>query len=97
DTDSLKWVTNWTLPLVGRQDEAIANYREMESRPLPGTIRDLMRACRLVLEGKTEESYTIAQTFIHTPFDPEGLYFTARVLARLDDPEASLDMLDTII
>ena len=46
DTDTLKWVTNWALPLIGRQDEAIVAYRELESRPLPGTIRDLMRACR---------------------------------------------------
>ena len=42
DTDTLKWVTNWTLPLLGRQNEAIASFREMESRPLPGTIRDMV-------------------------------------------------------
>ena len=97
DTDTLKWVTNWTLPLLGRQDEAIAAYYEFESRPLPGTIRDLMRACRLVLENKKKESYKIAQTFSYKHFDPEGLYFTARVLARLGEPEASLDLLDRII
>src|SRR4029434_364972 len=51
DTDTLKWVTNWTFPLIGRQDESIANYRKFEAGPLPGVIRDLMRACRLVLEG----------------------------------------------
>jgi len=97
DTDALKWVTNWTLPLLGRQDEAIAAYYAFESRPLPGTIRDMMRACRLVLENKKEESYKIAQTFFYKHFDPEGLYFTARVLARLGEPEASLDLLDRII
>ena len=97
DTDTLKWVTNWTLPLLGRQDEAIAAYREFESRPLPGTIRDLMRACRLVLENRKEESYKIAQNFFYKHFDPEGLYFTARVLARLGEPDASLDLLDRII
>jgi serine/threonine protein kinase/Tfp pilus assembly protein PilF len=97
DTDTLKWVTNWTLPLLGRQNEAIASFREMESRPLPGTIRDMMRACRLVMEGNREESYKIAQTFFYKHFDPEGLYFTARVLARLDEPIASLDLLDRIV
>ena len=56
---------------------------EIESRPLPGVIRDLMRACRLVLEGHKEESLSIAQTFFDKHFDPEGLYFTARVLARV--------------
>jgi serine/threonine protein kinase/Tfp pilus assembly protein PilF len=97
DTDTLKWVTNWTLPLLGRQNEAIASFREMESRPLPGTIRDMMRACRLVMEGNREESFKIAQTFFYKHFDPEGLYFTARVLARLDEPIASLDLLDRIV
>jgi hypothetical protein len=97
DTDNLRWVTNWTLPLVGRQDEAIASYREMEARPLPGVIRDLMRACRLVLEGQKEESYAVARTFFDKHFDPEGLYFTGRILARLDEPDACLDMLDRII
>jgi serine/threonine protein kinase len=97
DTDSLKWVTNWTLPLVGRQNEAIASYLEMEARPLPGVIRNLMQACRLVLEGKKEESMKVARTFFDKHFDPEGLYFTARILARLDEPEPCLDMLDRII
>jgi serine/threonine protein kinase len=90
-------VTNSTLPLLGRLDEAIAAYREVESRPLPGTMRDLMRAYRLVLENRKEESYAIAQTFFDKHFDPEGLYFTARVLARLGEPEASLDLLERII
>ncbi len=53
DTDNLRWVTNWTLPILGRQDEAIAAYRELEARPLPGAIRELMKASRLVLENKT--------------------------------------------
>lgn len=97
DTDALRWITNWTLPLLGRQDEAIASYLELESRPLPGTIRELMKACRLVLEGKREESYAIARTFFYKHFDPEGLYFTARVLARLGETDASLDLLDRIV
>src|SRR5688572_9399777 len=97
DTDTLKWVTNWTLPLIGRQDEAIAAYRQFESQPLPGVIRDLMRACRLVLEGHHEESLTIAQTFFYKHFDPEGLYFSARVFARVGDADACLDLLDRII
>jgi hypothetical protein len=97
DTDTLRWVTNWTLPLIGRQNEAIASYLELESRPLPATIRDLIRACRLVLEGKKDESYAVAKTFFYKHFDPEGLYFTSRILAHLGEHEACLDMLDRII
>jgi hypothetical protein len=56
-----------------------------------------MRACRLALEGNTEESYKIAQSFFYKHFDPEGLYFTARVLARVGEPEVSLDLLERVI
>lgn len=97
DTDNLRWVTNWTLPILGRQDEAIAAYREMEARPLPGAIRKLMKASRLVLEDKKEESLALVQSFLDMHFDPEGLYFIARVMARLNKPDACLDILDRII
>ena len=97
DTDHIRWVTNWTLPLLGRHDEAIAAYREMESRPLPGGIRNLMKASRLVLEEKHDDALAIVQTFMERHFDPEGLYFIARVLARVNKHDACLDMLDRII
>jgi serine/threonine protein kinase len=97
DTDNLRWVTNWTLPILGRQDEAIAAYREMEARPLPGAIRDLMKASRLVLENKKEESLAVVESFLDMHFDPEGLYFIARVMARVNEPNTCLDMLDRII
>jgi serine/threonine protein kinase/tetratricopeptide (TPR) repeat protein len=97
DTDHLRWVTNWTLPLLGRHQEAIAAYREIEAKPLPGLTRDLMRASRCVLEGKRDEALKVVQSFIEKHFDPEGLYFVARVLAQLDDHDAALDMLHRII
>jgi serine/threonine protein kinase len=97
DTDHLRWVTNWTLPLVGRPKEAIAAYREIESKPLPGVTRDLMRASRCILEGKTDEALTVIHTFIERHFDPEGLYFLSRALAHLGDHDGSLDMLHRII
>jgi len=97
DTDTLRWVTNWTLPLVGRQDEAIAAYREIENRALPGRIRELMRASRLALEGKKEEGMKVVEDFWKKDFDPEGLYFTARVLAKLGETDAPIAMLARMI
>jgi TolB-like protein len=97
DTDNLRWVTNWTLPLVGRQDEAIAAYRELESRPLPGVVRDLMKASRLVLQGQQREAVALVDAFMDKHFDPEGLYFTARLLARANEHDHALAMLDNIV
>jgi eukaryotic-like serine/threonine-protein kinase len=97
DMDSLRWVTNWTLPLVGRVDEAIASYRELESRALPGLMRDLIKASRLSLEGKKKESFTVVESFFRRTFDPEGLYFAARVLAHVGESEPALDMLERVV
>jgi eukaryotic-like serine/threonine-protein kinase len=97
DTDSLRWITNWTLPLIGRPEEAIAAYRELESRPLPGVARDMMKASRLALEGNTGEALAIVDASLDKHFDPEGLYFTARALARLNEEQRALDMLDWVI
>jgi TolB-like protein/Tfp pilus assembly protein PilF len=97
DTDHLRWVTNWTLPLLGRSEQAIAAYREIESQPLPGLTRDLMRASRCILEGKADEALAVVHTFVERHFDPEGLYFLSRALAQLGDHEGSLDMLHRII
>jgi serine/threonine protein kinase len=97
DTDTIRWVTNWTLPLVGRDREAIEAYRELEGRALPGLIRALITASRLVLEGKTEEGRRLAEGFVSRHFDPEGLYFTSRVFAKIDDHDRALNMLDRVI
>jgi tetratricopeptide (TPR) repeat protein len=97
DTDTLRWATNWTLPLVGRTDDAIASYREMESRALPGKIRDLLRASRLALEGKKDEGLLVVEGLGERRFDPEGLYFTARVLAKIGESDAALAMLGRVI
>ena len=56
-----------------------------------------MKASRLVLENKKEESLAVVEPFLDMHFDPEGLYFIARVLARVNETENCLDMLDRII
>jgi serine/threonine protein kinase/tetratricopeptide (TPR) repeat protein len=97
DTDTMRWVTNWTLPLIGRQDEAIASYRELEGRPLPGRIHEMMRASRLVLENKPEDALGVVASFMQREFDPEGLYFVGRVLARVQQTDAALEMLGRVV
>jgi eukaryotic-like serine/threonine-protein kinase len=97
DTDDLKWVTNWTLPLIGRQDEALAAYRALEKQSLPEVIRELTTASRLALEGKKGEALQVIEGFARRSFDPEGHYFTARALAWLNEPDAALDMLARIV
>jgi serine/threonine protein kinase/Tfp pilus assembly protein PilF len=95
DGDDLRWVTNWTLPMLGRADEAIASYRTNEQRPLAPMVQLLIRASRQILENKREEALaSIAQFLKERQFDPEGVYFVARSLVRLGESSQALDLLD---
>jgi serine/threonine protein kinase/Tfp pilus assembly protein PilF len=94
DADDLRWVTNWTLPMLGRSAEAIASYRANEQRPLPPMVHLFMGASRQILEDDREKALASIHQFIATHvFDPEGVYFVVRALVRLGQPSAALDLL----
>jgi hypothetical protein len=94
DGDDMRWVTNWVLPMLGRDTEAIAGYRANETRPVPPMIRMLMKASRLVLENDRDEAIaTLQQIGLRGTFDPEGVYFVVRALVRLGEQAPALDLL----
>jgi len=97
DNEELRWVTNWTLPLLGRTEEAIANYRRTEQLRLPPMIAFMMRAARAVLEGNHEEARTTIGQFMLRPFDPEGVYFMTRYFVRLGEHAQALETLERIV
>jgi serine/threonine protein kinase len=94
DADDLRWVTNWTLPMLGREAEAIAGYRANEQRSLPPMVKLLMKVSRQVLEGDRDEALASIQSFSTIGmFDPEGVYFVVRALVRLGQLAPALDLL----
>ena len=95
DGDDPRWITNWSLPMLGRTAEAIASYRANEQRPLPPMVHLWLRASRQLLEGDRDEALASIDQFstMHA-FDPEGVYFIVRALAKLDQPSPALDLLE---
>jgi serine/threonine protein kinase len=95
DADDLRWVTNWTLPLLGRGAEAIASYRANEQRSLPPMVHLWLGASRQILEDNREEALASINQFktMHA-FDPEGVYFIVRALVKLGQPSPALDLLE---
>jgi len=95
DGDDPRWITNWSLPMLGRTAEAIASYRANEQRPLPPMVHLWLRASRQLLEGGRDEALASIDQFstMHA-FDPEGVYFIVRALAKLDQPSPALDLLE---
>jgi TolB-like protein/tRNA A-37 threonylcarbamoyl transferase component Bud32 len=98
DADDLRWVTNWSLPLVGQPGQAVESYRQVEQRPLPAMVRLLVAGSRLVLEGKRDEAIrTFRQSGAGRIRDPEANYFQARALAQIGEIDAALTMLGEVI
>jgi tetratricopeptide (TPR) repeat protein len=97
DTDDLRWVTNWTLPLVGRTGEAIANYRRISQLRLPRTMLLMTTAAWQVLEGRHDEAVETIREFSARPFDPEGMYLVARALVLIDEHAWALDLFEHVI
>jgi serine/threonine protein kinase/tetratricopeptide (TPR) repeat protein len=97
DVDDVRWVTNWCLPMLGREREAIVAYQEVAARPLPERMRRLGDASRLALERRRDECLDAVGSFQDQAFDPEGLYFAGRALIRVDEHERAIDMLERVV
>jgi tetratricopeptide (TPR) repeat protein len=97
DVDDVRWVANWCLPMLGREQEAILAYHELAARPLPERMRMLGIASRFALERKRDECLEAMVRFQEQAFDPEGLYFAGRALIRIDEHERAIDMLERVV
>jgi tetratricopeptide (TPR) repeat protein len=86
------------LPMVGRTEEAIREYREIENSSMLGLARVIVIAMRAALEGRQEEAIQGARTLLNSSFrDPEGLYFLARLFAYVGEPSLALDVLADVV
>jgi tetratricopeptide (TPR) repeat protein len=99
EIDEAAWVTNYALPLMGRESDAIAAYLEAEQRPLPPVMRSLLRATRFALLGQRDECVEISRQLLASAGfdDPEGLYFQARNLVRVQALDFALETLERVV
>ena len=97
DTDDLRWITNWTLPVLGRRDEAIANYKRISQQRLPRVMLLMTTAAWQALEGRHDEAAATIREFCARPFDPEGEYLVARALLLIDEHAWAMDLFEHVI
>jgi tetratricopeptide (TPR) repeat protein len=97
DVDDVRWVTNWCLPMLGREGEAIAAYYDLTARPLPERMQRLAIASRLALERKRDECLDTMVIFENHAFDPEGLYFAGRALIRIHEYERAIGLFERAV
>jgi serine/threonine protein kinase len=97
DTEDLKWVTNYVLPIIGRPQDAIDSYRRVAQQPVPRMIVLMTTGMREALEGRRTEALAAISEFTSRPFDPEGVFFMARILTRLGEHVPALDLLERVV
>jgi hypothetical protein len=85
--------------MLGDSATALAKLREREQAGgATGAVRAIMQSLRAYLEGDFEECLSAIE--VGEPLtrrDPESLFYTARHLAQIDQPERALKILSSVI
>jgi anti-anti-sigma factor len=80
DDDDMRWLTHYSLPMLGRTAEAIASCRQTEARAPAGLEQDILISIRSALEGDWDTCLTTARRLAASSFrDQEGLFFLGRL------------------
>src|SRR5262249_3849567 len=79
------YIVPLSMSELGRKADAIAVLREMEQK-IQTRVRELVTAARLLLDNDAVQSIAAVNRFLAPDFkDPEGLFYAARHLARLNE------------
>lgn len=82
---------------VGRNNEALVTLRSLEEK-VKTRMRDFIMAARTLLEGDAAGSVAAIGRILDSPFsDPEGLFYLTRHLARLNQVDSALELLERVI
>jgi hypothetical protein len=90
----------FALAELGRVDEALTLLRTV-GQQAPPRMRDFMDASIALVSGQTRLDAAAVRElesgFLHQVFDPEGLYYASRHLARMGEPEIALREFDRAV
>ena len=95
--DEYPYVMAVALMELGRKDQPLPGLRALEEKTKT-RFRDFAMAARTLLEGDAEASVAAVGRVVASDFgDPEGLFYLARHLSRLEQRAAAIDLLDRVI
>ena len=82
---------------LGRKEQLLPGLHALEEK-LKTRIRDFVTAARTFIEGDAEASVAAIGRVVASDFsDPEGLFYLARHLSRLEKKDSALNLLDRVI
>lgn len=95
--EDFPYVVAISLFETGKSGEAIPVARAFEEKTKT-RIGDFVQAARLMMEGDSARSIAAAKRIVDSNFsDPEGLFYLTRHLARLNEIELALSLLDRVV
>jgi DNA-binding winged helix-turn-helix (wHTH) protein/tetratricopeptide (TPR) repeat protein len=91
------YIVALSMAALGRGEEALPLLRELEHK-VPTRLRDFIDAARTLIEGHVADSIAAVGRIVGSDFrDPEGLFYLSRHLARLNEVEPALDLLERVV
>ena len=98
DDEDMRWIHHYSLPMLGRIEEAIDSCRQSEERT-PRTLElDLLVSTRAALEKDVETCVEAVRRVFQSNFhDPEGLYFEARNAIYVGEFDLGFEVLERVV
>src|SRR5207245_6351513 len=91
------YVVALSLAEVGRKAETLPVLRALEGK-IKTRMRDFIIAARTMIEGETAGSVAAVGRIVASEFsDPEGLFYLTRHLARLNQIDSALELLERVV
>ena len=98
DPHGRDFLVPYALTALGRYEEALSIYRDLEEKLRNGVAVSVFESQRAALEGNREEFLAANARIMHSGFrDPEGLYFQARTAAFLHANETAFPILEQVV
>jgi len=98
DNEDMRWIHHYSLPMLGRIDEAIASCRQIEARTPRNIELDMLISSRAALEGDVQTCVEAVRRVFQSGFhDPEGLYFEARNAVYVGELDLGLEILERVV
>ena len=86
-------IQGMTLGTMGRTEEALAAFRNLERTGVPVPMRAFIVAWRATFEGNRQESMAAAEQCIQQYLDPEGVFYMGLIMSHLGESERALTVL----
>jgi TolB-like protein/Flp pilus assembly protein TadD len=98
DDEDMRWIHHYSLPMLGRVDEALASLRQIAARTPRQVERDMLISTQAALEKDVATCVAATRRVLQSNFhDPEGLYFEARNAVYLGELDLGCEILERVV